>query len=64
LKPTRPLVHLDFVVPDIDAATEKAVAAGARLEGPVQTFAWDRQASFGHGFCFLQWQGDGYDQVA
>jgi predicted enzyme related to lactoylglutathione lyase len=61
-------VHLDFVVRDIQTATERAVAAGARLEGPVQSFTWGRQAClsdpFGHGFCFLQWQGDGYDEVA
>ena len=61
-------VHLDLVVPDVEAATERAVAAGAKLEVPVQTFVWGRQAClsdpFGHGFCFLQWQGGGYDEVA
>jgi lactoylglutathione lyase len=58
---------LDFVVPDVDVATEKAIAAGARLEGPVQSFEWGRQAClsdpFGHGFCLVQWQGGGYDEV-
>lgn len=61
-------VHLDFVVPDLEAATEKAIAAGARLEGPVQSFVWGRQAClsdpFGHGFCLLQWKSGGYDEVA
>jgi len=61
-------VHLDFVVADVTVATDQAIAAGAKLEGPVQSFAWGRQAClsdpFGHGFCFLQWQGGGYDQVA
>jgi len=61
-------VHLDFVVPELEVATERAVAAGARLEGPVQSFVWGRQAClsdpFGHGFCLLQWQGGGYDRVA
>lgn len=61
-------VHLDFVVPDVEAAIERAVAAGARLEGQIHGFAWGRQAClsdpFGHGFCFLQWQGGGYDEVA
>src|ERR1700733_5723893 len=28
-------VHLDFVVPDVDAATRKAVSAGAILEGEI-----------------------------
>jgi predicted enzyme related to lactoylglutathione lyase len=61
-------VHLDFAVPDLDAALAKAVAAGARLELPVQSFVWGRQAClsdpFGHGFCLVQWQGGGYDEVA
>jgi predicted enzyme related to lactoylglutathione lyase len=61
-------VHLDFVVADVEAATEQAIAAGAKLEGPIQGFVWGRQAClsdpFGHGFCFLQWQGSGYDEVA
>ena len=51
---------MDFVVADVEAATEKAIAAGAKLEGPVQSFVWGRQAClsdpFGHGFCLLQWQ--------
>lgn len=61
-------VHLDFIVLDVDAATERAIAAGARLAGPVQSFVWGRQAClsdpFGNGFCLLQWQGGGYDEVA
>lgn len=61
-------VHLDFVVPELEVATEKAIAAGARLEGPVQNFVWGRQAClsdpFGHGFCLVQWRGRGYDEVA
>jgi len=61
-------VHLDFVVPELEVATERAVAAGARLEGPIQSFVWGRQAClsdpFGHGFCLLQWHGGGYDGVA
>lgn len=61
-------VHLDFVVPELEVATDRAIAAGARLEGPVQSFVWGRQAClsdpFGHGFCLLQWQGGGYDGVA
>ena len=61
-------VHLDFVVPELEVATERAVAAGARLEGPIERFVWGRQAClsdpFGHGFCLLQWHGGGYDGVA
>ena len=60
-------IHLDFVVPDLDQATAKAIAAGAKLEGTIQTFVWGRQAClsdpFGHGFCLVQWRGHGYDEV-
>lgn len=58
-------VHLDFIVDDVSAAVERAVAAGARLEGDIQSFGWGRQATlsdpFGHGFCILQFSGTGYD---
>jgi predicted enzyme related to lactoylglutathione lyase len=61
-------VHLDFEVDDVSAAVEQAVAAGAKLEGEVQSFSWGRQASlsdpFGHGFCLLQFSQRGYDAVA
>lgn len=61
-------VHLDFVVDDVSAAVERAVRAGAKLEGEVRSFAWGRLASmsdpFGHGFCVLQFLGNGYDEVA
>ena len=61
-------VHLDFVVEDISAAVERAVHAGATLEGTVQSHAWGHLATlsdpFGHGFCLLQFVGRGYDEVA
>jgi len=61
-------VHLDFVVDDIDAAIETAVRAGAKLEKPVATSAWGKLAlladPFGHGFCFVQFLGRGYDEIA
>jgi predicted enzyme related to lactoylglutathione lyase len=61
-------VHLDFVVDDIDAAVGRAVAAGALLESPVSTQAWGRLAlmsdPFGHGFCFVQFIGRGYDEIS
>ena len=61
-------VHLDFEVDDISAALERALAAGAKLEGEIQSFAWGRQATlsdpFGHGFCLLEFTGPGYDAVA
>jgi len=61
-------VHLDIVVGEIEAAVERAVRAGARIEGGIATYAWGRQAlmsdPFGHGFCLLQWLGDGYAAAA
>ncbi|MGQ0655359.1 MAG: VOC family protein [Betaproteobacteria bacterium] len=61
-------VHLDFVVEDLDAALGRAQAAGARLEGEVQTEKWGRLAAmadpFGHGFCLIQFLGRGYDEIA
>jgi predicted enzyme related to lactoylglutathione lyase len=61
-------VHLDFVVADVDAAVERALAAGATLDDPVTTHPWGRIAHladpFGNGFCLLQFLGRGYDEIA
>jgi uncharacterized glyoxalase superfamily protein PhnB len=61
-------VHLDFVVEDIGSAVDKAVSAGARLEKPMATQKWGKLAlmadPFGHGFCFVQFLGRGYDEIA
>ena len=61
-------VHLDFVVEEIDASVARALAAGARLEQPVADQRWGRLAlmsdPFGHGFCFIQFRGRGYDEIA
>ena len=61
-------VHLDFVVDDLAAALQKAVAAGASLEGDSETHAWGRIAHladpFGHGFCLIEFLGRGYDEIA
>jgi predicted enzyme related to lactoylglutathione lyase len=61
-------VHLDFAVEGLDATLERAVAAGAKVEAPVAQRAWGRIAvladPFGHGFCLLQFEGRGYDQIA
>ena len=61
-------VHLDFVVEDVERAIARAQAAGARLEQPASTSAWGKLAlmadPFGHGFCFVQFVGAGYDEIA
>jgi predicted enzyme related to lactoylglutathione lyase len=61
-------VHLDFVTDDIDVAVARAAAAGSQLEQPVATYNWGKLAllsdPFGHGFCFVQFLGRGYDEIA
>ena len=61
-------VHLDFVVEQIELAVERAELAGARLEQPISQHKWGKLAlmadPFGHGFCFIQFLGRGYDEIA
>ncbi len=60
-------VHLDWVVPDLDAAVAQVLAAGAVQERAPQTAAWGRIAGFsdpyGHGFCLIEFLGRGYDAI-
>jgi predicted enzyme related to lactoylglutathione lyase len=60
-------VHPDIVVDDVDAAVERAVGAGAKLEVPAADAAYGRIAMladpFGHGFCLLQFNERGYDAL-
>lgn len=61
-------VHLDIVVRDLDAAIRRAVAAGAVAEGAVREAAYGRIAQladpFGHGFCLIEFNEQGYDAIA
>lgn len=61
-------VHLDFVVPDIDAALARATRAGATVERAPTDHAYGRLAlladPFGNGFCLIQFAGRGYDEIA
>ena len=61
-------VHLDFVVEDIRAAVQRALAAGATLERDVTEHAYGRLAlladPFGNGFCLLEFNARGYDAIA
>jgi predicted enzyme related to lactoylglutathione lyase len=61
-------VHLDFMVDEIESAVQRTVLAGARLEQPVVIYKWGKLAlladPFGHGFCFVQFLGRGYDEIA
>ncbi|WP_250461233.1 VOC family protein [Microbulbifer litoralis] len=60
-------LHLDMVVDDVEAAVEKAVAAGATLESEIRVNKWGAIAGlcdpFGHGFCLLEFRGRGYDEI-
>lgn len=60
-------MHLDVVVDDLDAALARAVGAGAQAETAIRTEAWGRIVvladPFGHGFCLIQFQGRGYDEL-
>ena len=57
-------IHPDFVVEDIDAAIERAVAAGAVQEGRTGDAPYGRLAMFadpfGHGFCLIEFNAAGY----
>jgi len=60
-------VHLDFVVPDVNAAVTRAVAAGAVLERPVRDEPYGKIAGladpFGNGICLLEMSARGYDAL-
>ena len=61
-------VHLDFVVSELEPAVRRAIDAGATIEGDIETHSWGRIAHmadpFGHGICFIQFHGRGYDEIA
>ena len=61
-------VHLDFVVPDLEAALRTVLSAGGTLDGEPATHRWGRIAHladpFGHGLCLIEFIGRGYDEIA
>lgn len=61
-------LHLDFAVGNVEHAAKKALAAGATIEGEIQSHPWGRIAlmsdPFGHGFCLLEFKAKGYDEIA
>jgi predicted enzyme related to lactoylglutathione lyase len=58
---------MDIVVTDLAEATSRAVAAGACTESGVIIEPYGRMTffsdPFGHGFCFIEWIGRGYDEL-
>lgn len=60
-------LHCDLSVDDLDAALARAVAAGAVQEGATRDAKWGRLVQiadpYGHGWCLIQFQGLGYDEI-
>ena len=61
-------VHLDFIVPDLDAGVARLTELGATLDRPVQLAEYGRMANladpFGNGFDLIEFSGPGYDGVS
>ena len=61
-------VHLDFIVPDLDAAVARLTGFGAALDRPAQQREYGRMANmadpFGNGFDLIEFSGAGYDGVS
>ena len=60
-------IHVDVVVDDVDAACERARAAGAETERAPSDVPYGRIAMlrdpFGHGFCLIAFSPPGYDAL-
>ena len=58
-------VHVDFVVDDISAAVERALAAGAKRESACIEWRGSKCVTFsdpfGHGFCLIEFSGESYE---
>jgi len=61
-------VHLDFIVPEFDAAVARLTGLGATLDRPIQLAEYGRMANmadpFGNGFDLIEFSGSGYDAVS
>ena len=61
-------VHLDFIVPELDAAVARLTGLGASLDRAVQQESYGRMANmadpFGNGFDLIEFSGPGYDGVS
>ena len=60
-------LHADFVVEDMAMATEKVLRAGASQEGETCEAPYGKLAMFadpfGHGFCLIEFNAQGYDAL-
>ena len=61
-------VHLDFIVPELDAAVARLTGLGATLDRGIQQADYGRMANladpFGNGFDLIEFSGSGYDGVS
>ena len=61
-------MHLDFIVPDIDAAVTRLCGLGATLDRAIQQAEYGRISNmadpFGNGFDLIEFSGSGYDGVS
>ena len=61
-------MHLDFIVPDLDAAVARLTGLGATLDRPIRLAEYGRMANmadpFGNGFDLIEFSGSGYDAVS
>lgn len=61
-------IHIDYAVEDMAGAIARAVAAGAVQEGETCDAPYGRLAMFadpfGHGFCLIEFNEEGYDAIA
>ena len=61
-------IHPDFVVDDMEAAIARVIEAGAGQEGATCDAPYGKLAMFadpfGHGFCLIAFNEDGYDAIA
>jgi catechol 2,3-dioxygenase-like lactoylglutathione lyase family enzyme len=60
-------LHLDVSVENLEAALERALAAGATAESDIGVHAWGRIVlladPFGHGVCLIEFSERGYDAL-
>src|SRR5688572_10863521 len=61
-------IHPDFAVADIAVATDRVLAAGAVQEGETCDPPYGKLAMFadpfGHGFCLIEFNEEGYDALS
>lgn len=59
-------IHIDFVVDDLQAATRRALAAGATRESDCNSWRGSECITFsdpfGHGFCLIEFENNGYTE--